>query len=75
MILVWMSVTDRAYDNLADVGFVPFEKAIVTAPSTIMSAIAMFTGRSAFDRAKTYHDFAWVGFRARDHFSCGSQWL
>lgn len=43
--------------SYVDSGFVTFEKMVVSAPSTLMSAITMLTGLPSFFLARNYNDF------------------
>ena len=47
------------YNKLTENGFYAFDKLVVSAPSSVMSAITMLTGLPSFMLAQNYNDFQW----------------
>ena len=53
----------RLFDELSQNDFLTFNKMVVSAPSSIMSAVTMFTGEPSFDKSRTYDEFDWNAFK------------
>jgi hypothetical protein len=47
------------YNNLTKEGYYAFNKLVVSAPSSVMSAITMLTGLRSFMLAQNYNDSQW----------------
>ena len=47
------------YNNLTKKNFISFDKLVVSAPSSVMSAVTMLTGLPSFMLAQNYNDFQW----------------